>query len=368
MKRLLILFVLLIFISSLVSQASAAQFRNEDSLSIEEPSQEDSFFTGQNIQVKAPVSGELFVAANSVEITAKPTRSLFAAGNTVRITDGAGYNVFSAGNTLVIGGTIEHDVYLGGRSIELEPNTHIKGSLRVSGTIVKLAGKIDGDVSFSTRRIESSAEIGKSMTGNANQVVFTEGGISGDLIYNSNQEAAGLEAIKISGKTERLPLAVSQTSQFQNWLLGVLTAFITGAALLLLIPVKIRELSHTIRQEWGKLFLVGLGTLVLSPIAIILLFSSVVAWPLALIWSVLLVILIYISFIISEMMIGMYLLKRLMPNQDNWWIALLVGIILISLIRIIPVLGPILLIVMLIGLSIPLMGAVLLWWKNKLSS
>lgn len=369
MKQFFILIAIFIGIGGMTLTASAAQFRSDDSLTIKEPVRDDSFFSGQTVKIEAPVDGELFVAGNKVEILSKGFRSVFAAGNEVLATGGAGYNVFAFGNIVTIAGEIDHDVYAAGQTITIDKDSHIKGSVRIVGSRVALSGKIDGDVQISAQRVEIDAEIGGSLTGDMAELQFQGGKVNGDLKYRSAKDAEGLDLVTITGVTERTDL-VRNTSraQTQRWLLGLLTSLITGAAIIFLMPRKLQEITQEVYKSWFQSFLYGIVALLITPILFFLFITSVVAWPLAAIWVMIIIILLYLSYIMAHIIVGKVILDRIAPKQSNWWFSLILGLLLISLITRIPLIGGLLVVLIFFGATIPLLGATIHWWKNRLTA
>lgn len=353
-----------------LSPVQAAYFpANESNPAISSDLNDDAFLAGQSVSVQAPVNGELFGAGNVVTITKRVARSIFAAGNTVTIEEGAGYNVFAAGQTVTLKGTIEHDVYAAGQTVTLDPNVVIKGSLRIGGQNVSLAGNIQGDVYFSGSNVTSSAVIGGMAKGEVDSLTFTGGSIAKDLTYKSNKDASGLNNVTIAGKTTRdtSPRTYQkQRNRSGEIIFPLLTALVAGAALILLVPRKIEEVSETVRTNWGKSFLYGLLALIVTPIAALVILATIVGAPIGLIVMVLYFVLLYLAMVIGKIILGQLLLQVGKVKGANLWWALFVGVVLFAILRLIPVLGGLIAVITFFGLTLPTLGASLLWWKKTL--
>lgn len=365
MKRILSLAMIFICVGLFSLSVSAAEVKNEDSITIQNPIQDDTFLTGQSIEVKSPISGEVFAGGKKVEIMAPTNRSIYAAGNEIIISGGSGYNIFATGNTVTIAGTIEHDVYIAGQFITIDQDTHIKGDVWIAGSRVILKGKIDGKVQVSAREVVSEAEIGGSLNGEMPTLEFTGGKIGSELKYRSNRDAIGLDKVTIAGKTERSP--IERTSNRSALLLGLLTSFIVGAAIIFLLPLKLQSVTQSVKAAWFQSFIYGIVTLIITPILFFLLITSVVAWPLAVIWFVVVIMLLYISYIMAHIILGHLLLEKIAPNKSNWWVSLVVGLLLIWLILRIPTVGGILIVLFFFAVTIPTLGGSIVWWKKRLT-
>ncbi len=370
MKRLLATVLLLFAVFGLVGGAQAAQFAGGDTYSLSNQINDDLFVGAQKLTISAPILGELFAAGNSVDVAKRPGRSVYAAGQTITVSDGAGYNVFAAGNQVTIKGTIDHDVFVAGNSVVIDPSAIIKGSVWAAGNQVSLNGKIDGSVNVSGTSVSSSAVIGGSVTAESPGLSFTGGSIGGDLTYKASQDAQGLSKVTIAGKTVKAePTAKSATvnSKRKALLYSILSMIVMGAAFVLLVPHKITAIHDMLTKSWSSSLLTGLLTLVVTPIVAIILMVTTIGLPLGLIMLVLWFIALYMATITAQIIVGKLLLDRLNVKQQNWWLALVVGIVLTQLLFMIPVIGGILGAVFFIAVVLPTLGAAFEWWKTRLA-
>jgi hypothetical protein len=367
MKSLFYLSMFLFVLLSFVGFTKAATFHSDENVTLTEPTQDDIFVSGKAIQITAPVNGELFAAGKTVTISSPAKRSVLAGGDTVSI-EGSGYNVFVAGNSIILKGTIEHDVYAFGQSLTLDGNTHIKGSLHFSGGDLILKGKIDGNIDFSAAKAEIDATIGGNVKADASTLVFSDAIIGGNLTYTADTKIEGLDKVTVGGKIDSLPgHKTGVPERLGQALLTFLTSFVAGAALLLIAPKKIQAIHQLISSQWKRSFLVGLGTCILAPFVLLFIASSRIGLPIALIGGGLYITLLYFSGIMTAMLIGYRFLMASKSRVINWWLALGLGLLILSVLKLVPVLGPILMLSAFLGLTIPIFGATLQWWKEKLA-
>ncbi len=371
--------VLAIFITLFVVAPAtlAATFRSNDSLTVNENVNDDAFISGQTIAVRAPIKGELWAFGNNVTISEPVERSIFAAGSQVTVDKGAGYNAFIFGGTVTLKGTITHDVYIGGNTVVFDPSTEIKGSVWVGGQNVQLDGKITGTVHLSADTVTSKATIGGNIEGDVSALSFEGGSIGGNLTYRSNSGATGLDKIKVGGKTERLPVRETSVSAWGRGLgrlftsLRLLSTLVAGAALLLLLPRKVRDIDEKLTKgevikSWGTFGLYGLVGLIATPIILAFVASTLVGIPLALIGSAIYFILLYGAMVIGTILVGRWLLRLIRSKVINDWLALVIGIIITGIAFSIPGLGTFFSFIFLIGVIVPVFAALALWWKQRL--
>lgn len=100
------------------------------------------------------------------------------------------------------------------------------------------------------------------------------------------------------------------------------------------------------------------------PIVTMLLMVTVVGIPLALILLAAYIIGLYFAGLVGQFVVGAWLLKKLKAPQQSLWLALIVGIVVIAVVKAIPVIGPIASFLLGVGIFIPAFGAMVLWLSN----
>ncbi len=357
----LVVFVLSFAVGGILSKAHATTIKSTNAdTEISQPVNDDTLVSGQNVIINAPINGELLVSGNTVAVNQTSSRSVLAAGNSVTVENGTTYNALLAGNTIVLKGDVGHDVWIAGSTVTIDPSAHIHGSLHVYGNQIHLNGKIDGDVVFSGQSVESSAVIGGSMTGDASSVSFTGGSIGKDLTYKSNQDATGIDKVTVAGKTSRSALqhtyGVGTLAGFS--LLKLLSTIVVGAVLILLFPKKLKAIDSLVRTKWVNSFLTGLVVLVVTPIAVLLLMATYVGIPLAILAFVFYVMCLYFGGLIGHMVLGSWIIDRFKMKQ-NWWLALILGLAVSTILFFIPIIGWLVLFVLFVAVTLPTFGAVI---------
>lgn len=350
----------------LAGTVRAAYVSDEDAITVQQAVDDDAFLAGRSIAISAPIRGELFSVGSTVSVAESVSRSVFAAGNTVTIDKGAGYNIFAAGSTVTIKGTVEHDVYVAGQTVIIDPSAHIKGTLRAAGETVTVAGRIEGDAYFETAKLTSNATIGGDLRATTDTLAFTGGAIAGDLVYTANATAQGLDKVTVRGATHYDEQKRKANPGEETWLWAILTAIVSGAALLLLVPKKVQAVTEHVESQWLRSFLTGLVLLIVVPIASLILLVTFVGAPIAIITLVLYFCGLYIAAVLGHIALGYWLLKLSRAKQLNWWVALLVGAVALTLLKAIPGLGTVIGMLFFFGLTLPFFGSLLTWWREIL--
>ena len=355
--------VALLFLCAAPHIQAASSFivptEQQNTATLSTPTKDDAFVTGNVVSVTAPVGGELFAGGNTVSVTQRVGRSMYLAGSTVTIEQGSEYNTFAVGNTVVLSGTYGHDVYVAGNTVTIKDGTVIDGDLRIAGSVVSIAGTIKGAVYVAGSQVNSSATIGNSFSGEGGAFSFSGGSIAGNLSYQSTQNATSLDKVLVSGKTQRSdPPQPTKTPLYLvvlGWVGSLLSVFILGAFVMLLLPKKVESLVGDITKNWSKGVAYGIIALIAAPIAIGIAFATVVAWNVGLILLALYVSGLLVAHALANIVLGRLILQRF-KGQYSQWLALVIGLVVMGLVTAIPLVGWVFSTAFFFGLTVPTLG------------
>lgn len=326
-----------------VGTASAAYIKadstNNSTVSVNNPVTDDVYLAGTNLSLKAPVSGELFAAGRDVVVEQKIERSIFVAANDITIKKGSGYNVYAAGTTVTLNGEYDRDLFIAATNINFADDVVIKGDVRLAGEKINLAGKIGGNVYAYTSTMTSKAEIAGNLEGTYSQLTFTGGSIAGDLKYSSPKSFAGLNEVRIEGKTDRTEIADNASNSsgplnnsFGLFIFSVISFMILGALLIGFFPKKSEDVVSTMwssyLHSWVKGFLITL----LAPSLIVLAFITGVGWRLGVLEIALYGVLLMAAVVYGRVFLGRLVLRTLQSkNSQALFLELLLGVLIMDL-------------------------------------
>ena len=247
----------------------------------------NSFLIGQKVTISGYVKGDLFVMANSlvIESGAEVTGTVFALTREMKV----------AGNV--------SDVYAFSQEFTLAETGFVARDLNLSASTVAFQGRVGRDANLS-----------------ANTLSFDEGAknlIGGDLNYSAPNEITIPEDVVI-GKVNFEKMTVEQPSTAKiisnyvtNFFIVVLYATLVIILATFVTPNFAKKATYSMTKKPFISALIGIGAIILVPIAsIILLFTIIFAYAgLSLLVAYILVLSITIA--ILGMAIGNYFANKL---------------------------------------------------------
>ncbi len=287
-----IAFVLLVmFVTTRV--ASQISEKSGEIVNVQGSFSDMSFFSGDEVNLKVNSTDDVFAAGGAVSANDSSADHLILAGGEITATDVDVRDIFAAGGKITLAsGEIADDVIAAGGDIVVRPTFQIGGSAVFTGGDVKIEAPVAADL----RAAAGKVYLNSTVAGNARLMGdFVEIGpksrIGGDLLYRTENLKIAPGAV-ITGKKIILP--DEEYAELERWgkggaaLFAVFSiALLLGFAVLVIIvtvtvPSLMNAASTMIRSKPLRTMGIGLLITIAIPIAVIVLFATVIGVPLAL--------------------------------------------------------------------------------------
>jgi cytoskeletal protein CcmA (bactofilin family) len=283
--------------------------------------------------------GRNFRSGANVKVVADETISggLVAAGANVEVQGNIEGGLKAFGANVAISGDVQGEVKVFGANVVLAGRYGDK--VLAGGSNVTLSGTFDGDVEVGAARVTvARTALIKGNLIHATAALNLEQGsrILGEVVQKQAiVKTEGVEKWGRRGMLALFPLGIFV------WLLSMASLILVGVVIhYLLFPKKTDAIVDTISKSPWKSLWFGLVFLVVVPVAIIIAFITVVGLPAGIIAGLLYGIAIYISRIYIGVWIGRKVLGYINKSMATafFW-PLVVGVIITSLICLIPFFG-----------------------------
>lgn len=254
--------------------------------------------------------------------------------------------VFGNDFTLRRGERLESDLVVFGGSVTLEPDSRVRGDVAAFGGMVRVDGRVDGDI----------VALG-------GDVLLGEGAIvSGNVTTSGNVETAPGAIVRgktLTGVSRRFSLPIfrplerhsllrnywSWNSDLGSWysstlrtLFDIVVTVALGVLVVLLIPRPTRRVSDAIEgyplQSIGFGLLTGLAAVLVLPILII----TCIGIPVALLLGLALAVAVFFGWVAAGLILGERLLGAFRAEHQPV-VAVAVGLALLGLLETAPCLG-----------------------------
>jgi len=304
----------------------------------------DLYIGGSNIISSANVAQDANIAGGSVMVTGPIAGDARIAGGAINIESDIGGELMAAGGTLQLlsDAAVSGDAYVGGGLVILDGD--ISGSLIVSAGVVYINGSVAGPVKVYADEIYigKSAELPLGISYSVEPSIG-EGAIIGSAVLLDG--APVISDINVDFEIDKGEIFEGLSAFFWTISIVKLLAVLTLALLLVgLLPKLSKEfVNHSAGDKFGWQLLRGLAMFIAVPIIVIAGFITVIGSGAS-------ILLIGAQFMIcilaragAGVILGAWIFNALSKKKEKkWrvdWISALCGVLLLTIIGWIPILG-----------------------------
>ncbi len=329
---------------------SVAETRFSDSVVVAESLTDDLYAAGGEVRIEGSVAGAAVLAAGSAEISGDVDGDVILAGGRINLDGGVGDDLRAAGGNVQVTGFVTDQATIAGGSVTVGPGGAIGGRTWIAGGDVEMAGQIGDDLKVAGGTVVISGRVVGDVEIAAREIRVEPGAvIGGDLVWRSDlapliaEDAQILGEVRSAGEDEQEPGGDASSSRFDGaWAAGIALAA-AGLILLWFAPQLAARAAVVFREAPGRTLLLGAASIVLTPIAALVLFASLLGWFLGLVVLAGYVFALLLAGLIGLLIVTNLLRRRLGGTGPNGgWrsaILLIVVVVVLVLAQRVPVLG-----------------------------
>jgi len=350
MNRTILTLALLVFIPL---SAGAATVAADDALTLSEASSGNAYLAGANVRITAPITGDVSALATDVILLAPVSGDALLAGGTIEADGPVGGDLRAFGARIGVKGNVTGDVFVAGGAVRI---TGKGGEVRAFGIDVSVVGGADGPVAI----YGSNVTLGGEFSGNvevfaSDRLTLLPGThITGSLEYDAPQQADIAESAVILGdvaytgsasflptKEEAQTFAVAGAGLFL--VVRILSGMLAAALIAGLFPIFVNDVATRVLRRSPRKFvlltLLGFGIIVAAPMLGFFLALSFVGFGIALLIGAAYLLLLLLSFLTSGILAGALIGRFILKKERVTWRSTLLGMLVLSFIALVPVLG-----------------------------
>lgn len=316
--------------------------------------QTDYYAAGESVNLEGTVKGDAYLAGGIINVDGNINGDLLAAGGNLNIRGNISQDIRVAGGNIYISGTVGGNITTVGGSITIAESAKVAGTLTAAGGNVIVNAPLPKDIHAGAGNLALANSVGGNVNAGVGALsLSSRSSISGDLNYWSEEQASISREATISGAVNRhLPQKDWQKSidaekkakqgigaivtgfKFYTFLTGLLI----GLLLLKLAPELSRKIANIINlKPWASLG-IGFLTIIVVPVAFILLLITVIGVPLAFLLLGIFLITTSLVNIFVALFIGQKTLTYF-NKKTNIYLQFLTGAIIFFLVGLVPFIG-----------------------------
>lgn len=341
------------------AQASISHSSNGSShITSDQTIDDDLYITGKDVVVEGTVNGDVYAAGSTVTIKGTVNGDVFAAGQDVFIGGNVKGSVRTAGNTVRWGGaTIAGGGSDFSNTFTAEKDTTVAGGLNFATNTAAVRASVGKSLVAGGNDVTLGSSIGKDVEAGAHNLTLENTSVvNGNLHTYGDTQVHKDNGATVKGSTthsaaphKRHESHAKPTILLAIW--TILSLYLVGALLLWLLPVLPRRVSEAIAGRPLPALGFGLLALIVTIPILVVVAITIIGIPVALIGGVLFAAAIFAAPLFVSLALGEAVAARFQWSR-NPYADLFVGILVLTLIELIPVVGALIhLLVILLGLG-----------------
>ena len=301
---------------------------------------------GNTVRIEGVVNGDLLAFGGTVEVRGTVKGDLVSFAKRTVVSGRVEGSVYNCSRSLDLDGQLGHSIYGLAQSLRVNDRGHVGDGIVVAAGDASLEGEVKRGVHMVlSGNADVSGSIGRELTTAGGSLTLTNTArVGGDLSARVRQlkDVHIADGATIAGKRDiQLRVRESQFTRprfYFHQAVWFAAALLVGWLGLILFPAFFRATTQAVGSGWLSL---GLGVAVLAgaPVAMIVAAITLVGFPISLMLLALYLTAIYLTKIWVGAFLGRILLKPSGSTKGDWFLGLLLGLFILTVVRFIPYLG-----------------------------
>ena len=345
----------------------------------------DLYMFGRKAIAEGTVDGDLTACAQKVQLSGIVRHNFYSAAQLIEVEGEIGSDFIGFAQDIVIDGkvrggfrgacaaftlndTLWGDVIIGAGEVEIGRNAVVYGDIYAGAGEIDIRGRVEGNIIAYVERFKLSGSVTGTVKIMVEEMDFSQGAmIGGNLRYKSEEEFKDDFSPYVDGEIY-FTKYVEDDCESCGWIYG-LWFFLGSVIIALLIGgffgKWLDKGAELFELSLGKALGIGFLSFFVLPVAGIIVLVTVIGIPLGIILLLLYGIFLYLGWIIAAAILGNWGLKMIKWEKAGWILTGIIGLVVLSLLAMIPVLGCLInFCAMILGLGLILLLLHSAFWGN----
>lgn len=305
------------------------------SVTLSGKAENDAYIGGGNVIINAPITGDLTILGGVVQVHGE-------IGDDLRI----------VGGDVTLGKTVKGDVAVVGGSLTILSTATVEGDVLFMGGDLVIEGDVTGTVHGKSTNARMNAKIGGDISYISTNALTLgdKADVQGSIVYESARDIVRAQDAHVSGeihKTEVVP--VDSRGKIKAYILQACIVLFAALTLLLVFRRKIQSIALDATSQFPLRGLIGLAVFLVLPFVSVLLLVSVLGSFIGIVLFLTYILLLVLALVMGSIILGYYVQSTLMHQSTVTIGTVVFGVLLMSLLALIPYVGGLILFAVLVA-------------------
>jgi cytoskeletal protein CcmA (bactofilin family) len=314
--------------------------------------------SAESVRIEGRVEGDLVAMADRIRISGEVTGNVVVVGDEIDVEGVVQGSLYAAGDRVQIDGEVRGHVYAAAEDLMLLEAGRVGRDAATAGERVRIEGEVARDLFVAGRTIDVQGRIGRNLLVRGDEVTLLDAAsVGGDFDARLPEGHAPEIAPGASIGGERIEGVLDHEGHahrsrwmrpgfYMRTLVLMASAFLVGMLLHLVRPGLFEHALPAAADFFRELGL-GFVTLVVTPVAIAIACVTVVGIPIGLMALFAFVTGLFLSGIVVAALLGQAVLGRRDESAPRFGVALLLGLVIVTVAVNLPFIGGLLRLVVL---------------------
>lgn len=354
MKTSIRLFAAILFIAAVpLTAVNASVFEAGKSVTIPKTELEadNLYLAGGQVTFSTTAQKDIVAAGGTVIVGGQVYGDALLAGGNVMVLNDVRGDIRAAGGQVHISGLVGGDVLAAGGSVTIEPGAVVAGDVMVAGGAVDIEGTVNGQVSAYGGNVTVNSTIAGPVSIKAGKsVMFGEKAVLGNGVsYAAPAEAIVVPGAKIGDNVTFLKQGANMDGRSLRGIFFAILGFLFVAKFIAILVAALvmvlvfgsfsQTLSERTLAHFWKKTLVGFVTLIVTPVAIVLLGITLIGIYLAMFLGLVYLMALVLASVYMCVLAGGILSKWIRKDIRADWKWTILGTVAVFLLTFVPIVG-----------------------------
>lgn len=336
--------VVCVVVFSATPSTQAAVFRSGEHIVVapEQTVPGDFYTAGNDVYIAGTVEGDVFALGGSVIIKGMVKGDVLALGGSIAVDGEVTGSVRVIGGKTTLSQKIGKDAVVVASTLAVMPSAHVFGTVYAYTEKSDITGPVEGAVIINTHTLTLNAKatsVDATLTG-----LFSLGPqaqIKKDVVYTSSEEVSRAPESVVEGSIyqQEAPQIASSRGITRGMLLIFCMSLFSALVLVLLAKNILNTLFVARIQQIGLSALLGVGSIIATPIAALVLCLTLVGMPLGILTLCAYGIGMVLALSAAPVFVGAYIAKLSGKGYAITWAWTTLGVVIMNVLLFIPVVG-----------------------------
>ncbi|MEX0917732.1 MAG: polymer-forming cytoskeletal protein [Candidatus Paceibacterota bacterium] len=333
----------LLLVPGMVAAETVLRVGESVAIASDQKVEEDFYAAAGSVAMSGEVTGDMYAIGGSVTTNGIIRQDLTALGGSVQVHGPVEDDVRVLAGDVTIAESVSGDVFVIAGSLTILSSASVAGDVFFYGGEATIAGAVEGSIMGTAERfrVDSAVKGDVDVTTGRPLILGDRASISGDVRYESSGEVVRAQNAVVEGQVLRSePASTKEGTSFGSALTALMVSVFAALCIYLIWKRELTRFTNETLRNYSRSGVLGLGALILIPVAVVLLMLTVLGLLVGLIGVFGFIALCFVAGAMTAITAGGLISLAVTKRIEVNFMWILLGALMVQLLLYVPFVGP----------------------------